>query len=54
VHFSHQASFYTNAANRPSNYVDAYSLVNARVTWRNTDGAPGRPREWAVMIRKRF
>lgn len=83
---THQASFYTNGANQPSNHVRSYSLLNARLTWRSadgsydvalegtnltdkyyftsradqlqaaghTDGAPGRPREWAVAIKKRF
>ncbi|MEO6078208.1 MAG: TonB-dependent receptor [Steroidobacteraceae bacterium] len=86
VDWSHQASFYTNAANQPSNFIGAYSLLNARLTWRSsdqmldvslegtnltdkyyfmsradqlqsaghTDGAPGRPREWALTIKKRF
>jgi iron complex outermembrane recepter protein len=86
VDYSHQASFYTNAANQPSNYIESYGLLNARLTWRSadqmldvslegtnlsdkyyftsradqlqaaghTDGAPGRPREWALTLKKRF
>jgi iron complex outermembrane receptor protein len=87
VDASYQGTIYTNATNRPTNQIDAYTLANARLTWRNADrdldvslevtnlfdeyyfltvfdqttagvgyatGQPGRPREWAVSVRKRF
>jgi iron complex outermembrane recepter protein len=37
VDMNHQASFHTNPANQPANFVGAYSLLNARLTWRNSD-----------------
>jgi iron complex outermembrane receptor protein len=86
VDYAYQGGFYTNGANQASNRIQSYDLVNARLTWRSsdglldvalegtnltdkyyflsradqlqaaghTDGAPGRPREWAVTIKKRF
>jgi iron complex outermembrane receptor protein len=83
---SHQDAIYTNGNNNATNWIRAYTLLNARVTWVNTegdwevalegtnltdeyyfvsrtdqfagaghtDGQPGRPREWAVTIRKNF
>jgi iron complex outermembrane receptor protein len=87
VDAAYQGTVYTASANRSSNEIDAYTLVNARLTWRNraddleialevtnlfdeyylltlndqTIGSqgyaiaqPGRPREWAVNLRKRF
>ncbi len=84
---SYQSDIYTNAVNRPTNLIDAYTLANARLTWANEDGdleisaevtnlfdkyylltvfdlttagagvasgQPGRPREWAVSVKKRF
>jgi iron complex outermembrane receptor protein len=35
---SHQGEFYTNVITAASNRVDAYTMANARVTWRNADG----------------
>jgi iron complex outermembrane receptor protein len=32
---SHQSTVYTNATNRPTNRIDAYTVANARLTWRN-------------------
>ena len=84
---AYQSDIYTNAVNRPTNLIEAYTLANARVTWANADGdleisaevtnlfdkyylltvfdlttagagvasgQPGRPREWAVSVKKRF
>jgi len=84
---SYQGTIFTNATNRPTNRIDAYTLANARLTWRNAEGdldlslevtnvfdkyyfvttfdqttagvgyvtgQPGRPREWAVSVKKRF
>ncbi|MBB5986808.1 TonB-dependent receptor [Sphingobium lignivorans] len=84
---SFQSKIYTVSANRSSNRIDAYTVANARLTWRNDDedldvslevtnlfdeyylltiydqtvggqgyssGQPGRPREWAVTVRKKF
>lgn len=84
---SYQGDIYTASANRSSNLIDAYTVANARLTWRNLDedldvslevsnlfdkyylltiydqtiggqgfatGQPGRPREWAVTLKKKF
>jgi iron complex outermembrane receptor protein len=84
---THQSKVYTVSANRSSNRIDAYTIANARLTWRNADedldvslevtnlfdkyylltlydqtvggqgyanGQPGRPREWAVSVKKKF
>jgi iron complex outermembrane receptor protein len=82
-----QGDVYTNPANRSSNRIDDYTVVNGRLTWRNSDkdleisaevtnifdkyyyltindqtpgsqgyaqAQPGRPREWALSIKKKF
>ncbi len=84
---SYQSDIYSRANNGPSNILPAYTLANARLTWRNAEddlqisaevtnlfdeyyyitgfdltgaGAgfstaqPGRPREWAVTVKKSF
>ncbi len=83
---AHQDAIYTNGNNQPTNWIRAYTTINARVTWVNTegdwevsvegtnladeyyfvtrfdqyagaghtDGQPGRPREFAVTLRKKF
>jgi len=84
---SYQSDMYVDAANDPLGRIDAYTLANARLTWRNADedlevsaevtnifdkyyfvthssgssldsdfitGQPGRPREWAVSVKKKF
>lgn len=84
---AYQGDIYTNAANRPTNLIEGYTIANARLTWNNTDedlslalsvtnlfdkyhlltvfdqtiagqgfatGQPGRPREWALSLTKRF
>lgn len=84
---SFQSKIYTVSANRATNRIDAYTVANARMTWRNADadldvslevtnlfdeyylltiydqtvggqgyssGQPGRPREWAVTVKKKF
>ncbi|AKH41517.1 iron complex outermembrane receptor protein [Altererythrobacter atlanticus] len=86
VDASYQSDIFTGA-NNVYNTIDAYTLVNARLTWRNRDedlevsaeltnlfdkyyfltrgaattlgstfitGQPGRPREWAVSVKKKF
>jgi len=83
---AYQSDLFT-AANNPFNTIEAYTLANARLTWRNVDedlevsaeitnlfdeyyflsrgaastlgttfvtGQPGRPREWAVSVKKKF
>src|SRR5690606_31946561 len=83
---AYQSDIFTGT-NNPFNQIGAYTLVNARVTWRNPDedleisaeltnvfdkyyfltrgsastlgsnfvtGQPGRPREWAVSVKKKF
>jgi iron complex outermembrane receptor protein len=77
---------YANADNEPTNFIDDYPLVNARLTWQSTDdtwavaleatnltdeyyyvtifdllgpagyihGQPGRPREYAVTLKRSF
>ena len=86
VDFSYQGGLYTNGNNQPNNYIEAYSLMNARLTWKatggkwesalevtnignkwyllskgdaytgagNVDGQPGRPREWALSVKRKF
>jgi iron complex outermembrane recepter protein len=92
VDASYQGEMYANANNEPStvlptsNFIDSYTLVNARLTWKSasdkweaaaegtnltdkyylltrtdqytgaghTDGQPGRPREWAVTVKRKF
>jgi iron complex outermembrane receptor protein len=82
-----QDDIYTNATNRPSNLIKAYTIANARLTWANAakdlevagevtnlfdkyyyltnfdltivgagvaSAQPGRPREWAVSVKKKF
>ena len=83
---SYQGDLYTTGSNAPTNLIEAYTLVNARLTWRNldgdwetsleatnltdeyyfvtrfdqytltgiTDGQPGRPREYALTVKRRF
>ncbi len=85
---SYQGGIYTNGNNQPTNYIAAYTLANARVTWRQatgkwessleltnindkyylqsrgdafagsgagqTEGQPGRPREWALTVKRKF
>ena len=86
VDFSHQGGIYTNGNNLPTNYIDPYSLVNARMSWKpegskwemaaeltnimdkwylvskgdaytgagQVDGQPGRPREFALTVKRKF
>ncbi len=87
VDANYQSEIFSNAVNKPSNFIDGYTLANARLTWRNSDedlevalevtnlfdkyylltsfdltgagagfvaGQPGRPREWAVSVKKSF
>ncbi|WEK46288.1 MAG: TonB-dependent receptor [Candidatus Andeanibacterium colombiense] len=84
---AYQSDIYTASANRSSNLIDAYTVANARVTWRSEDkkldislevtnlfdkyylltiydqtiggqgfasGQPGRPREWALSVKRKF
>jgi iron complex outermembrane receptor protein len=86
VDAAYQSDIFTGT-NNLFNQIDAYTLVNARVTWRNLDedleisgeltnvfdkyyfltrgsastlgsnfvtGQPGRPREWAISVKKKF
>ena len=41
---SHQSDMYSNATNGPLNKIDAYQLVNARLTWRTAD------RDWESSL----
>ncbi|MCC7463367.1 MAG: TonB-dependent receptor [Gammaproteobacteria bacterium] len=34
---SYQSEMYSNATNGPRNYIDGYTLINARLTWRNAE-----------------
>lgn len=34
---SYQSSMFSNAVNTPNNFIDSYTLVNGRITWRNAD-----------------
>ncbi|PZN33144.1 MAG: TonB-dependent receptor [Proteobacteria bacterium] len=86
VDVSYQGEMYTNGNNQPTNFIEDYTLLNARLTWRSsagdweaslegtnltdkyyfltrtdqfsgaghTDGQPGRPREWAVTLKRNF
>jgi iron complex outermembrane receptor protein len=87
VDAAYQSAVYTNAVNGPTNRIDAYTVANARITWKNESndlevglevtnlfdkyyyqtlfdltragagfvtGLPGRPREWAVTVKKSF
>jgi iron complex outermembrane receptor protein len=86
VDVSYQGDLYTNGANAPTNLIESYTLVNARLTWRDaegiweasveatnltdeyyfltrfdqftltgiTDGQPGRPREYALTVKRNF
>ena len=82
---SYQSDSYSNPANSAYELIPAYTLANARMTWRNEGGdldialevtnlfddyyiltaydssnagfatvQPGKPREWAVSVKKRF
>ncbi len=87
VDWSFQSEIFTNGNNQPTNRINSYGVVNARLVWRNADGdldvslegtnltdkyyyvsrfdqttgggrhtdaTPGRPREYAVTIKKKF
>jgi iron complex outermembrane recepter protein len=86
VDVSYQGDLFSNGNNLPTNYIESYTLANARLTWRNTDqnweaalevtniadeyyyvsrtdqftaaghtdGQPGRPREWAITVKRKF
>jgi iron complex outermembrane receptor protein len=41
---SYTDSVYSNAVNAPTNFIDAYTLVNARLTWRSMSDA------WQVAL----
>ena len=80
-------SVYAYAVNGPTNFIDGYTIANARITWRSPangwevaiegtnltdkyyyltlfdlernaagyiDGQPGRPREWALTVKRSF
>jgi iron complex outermembrane recepter protein len=84
---SYTDQVYSDAVNAPTNLIPAYTLANARVTWRSPtngweiaiegtnltnkyyyltlfdlsraaagyiDGQPGRPREWAMTVKRNF
>jgi iron complex outermembrane recepter protein len=84
---AYQSEVYTNAVNAPTNLIEAYTVANARLTWKNENedfevgievtnlfdkyyfltlfdltragagfvtGLPGRPREWALTVKKRI
>ncbi|MFM1887621.1 MAG: Colicin receptor precursor [Pseudomonadota bacterium] len=38
VDLSYQGGIYTNGNNQPTNYIDAYKLLNARLTWKQDEG----------------
>lgn len=46
VDYNYQAPFYGNAVNRPTNYADGRSLVNARITYRT----PANNLEFAASV----
>ena len=86
VDVSNQGELFTSSYNAATNLIEAYTLVNARLTWRSgkgdwessleatnltnkyyfltrfdqysstgvTDGQPGRPREYALTIKRKF
>ncbi len=87
VDAAYQSEVYTNAVNGPTNLIEAYTIANARLTWKNANedleiglevtnlfdkyyfqtlfdltragagfvtGLPGRPREWAVSVKKKI
>ena len=86
IDMSYQGGLYTNGNNQPTNYIDSYTLANARLTWKESsgkwessleltnitdewylnskgdayanagsvDGQPGRPREWALTVTRKF
>ena len=35
---AYQSGIYTNAANAPTNHIDAYTIANAHLTWENAGG----------------
>ena len=37
IDVSYQGEVYANAINAPTNFIDDYTLVNARLTWRSLD-----------------
>jgi iron complex outermembrane receptor protein len=83
---SYQGDLFTTGSNASTNLIEAYTLANARLTWRNgegdweaslevtnltdeyyyvtrfdqytltgiTDGQPGRPREYALTVKRSF
>jgi iron complex outermembrane recepter protein len=86
IDVTYQGDLYTNGNNSATNLIDAYTLANARLTWRDgkgdweasfeitnltdeyyfltrfdqftttgaTDGQPGRPREYALTVKRNF
>jgi iron complex outermembrane receptor protein len=86
IDLTYQGDLFTTGSNGPTNLIEAYTLANARLTWRDgagdwetslevtnltdeyffvtrfdqfsltgiTDGQPGRPREYAVTVKRRF
>ncbi len=38
VDAAYQSSIYTNAANAPANQIEAYTVANAHLTWKNYEG----------------
>jgi iron complex outermembrane receptor protein len=86
IDVSHQGELFSNGFNAATNRIDAYTVANARLTWKDTknewegavevtnltdkyyfitrfdqftttgvtDGQPGRPREFAVTVKKKF
>jgi iron complex outermembrane recepter protein len=37
IDYSYQGEVYANAVNAPTNFIDDYTLLNARLTWRSAD-----------------
>ena len=86
VDYSFQSGLFTNGNNQPTNYIEPYNLLNARLSWKpsggkwesavevtnitnrwylvskgdafagagTVDGQPGRPREWALTVKRKF
>jgi iron complex outermembrane recepter protein len=86
IDVTYQGDLFTNGSNGPTNLIKAYTLANARITWRSgngdwntafevtnltneyyfltrfdqftttgiTDGQPGRPREFALTVTRKF